>query len=294
MVNLLAQLEQQIRVNEQIAQNMRDRADNAFEKVLMEPEDAYVIASSTVDTIDDTEDSIITFDNSIDIGSPVAIELSRSFLTSCGIETSPVTANPWSMTSLPPVYLGVLDDVEVGSYPNADERSVLENTLYNIVLDAQTTGEKVGVKVSYEEFAYKSKKNIEIGMRCIAPLYDLKQTSYHLYTGFVIETPKQKSAKHGNDMRVLVFFDCGIWRYVDPEEVLVFQPSLDKKENQLEYFINLFKKAEPFPYDQFQAKASGSYFYVLQSSNFVQDARLAGLLDFIEYFSTMKTIFSSG
>ena len=100
---------------------------------------------------------------------------------------------------------------------------MLDNAVYSVVLDVNVgVEEKLGVKVGFEDFAYKSTESLEIGARCIAPLYNLEVHTQTMYTGFVIETPKPKDTKHGNDMRVLIFFDCGIWRYVHQKEGIVF------------------------------------------------------------------------
>ena len=77
---------------------------------------------------------------------------------------------------------------------------MIESAVYNIVLDNVTGDEKLGVKVEYDEFAYKGGQ-LEIGQRCVAPLYNLENTQVYMYTGFIIETPKLKDSKHGNDMR---------------------------------------------------------------------------------------------
>ena len=53
----------------------------------------------------------------------------------------------------------------------ADDRTMLESAIYNIVLDNVTGDEKLGVKVEYDEFAYKG-GTLEIGQRCVAPLYN--------------------------------------------------------------------------------------------------------------------------
>ena len=77
---------------------------------------------------------------------------------------------------------------------------MIESAVYNIVLDNVTGDEKLGVKVEYDQFAYKGGQ-LEIGQRCVAPLYNLENTQVYMYTGFIIETPKLKDSKHGNDMR---------------------------------------------------------------------------------------------
>ena len=77
---------------------------------------------------------------------------------------------------------------------------MIESAVYNIVLDNVTGDEKLGLKVEYDQFAYKGGQ-LEIGQRCVAPLYNLENTQVYMYTGFIIETPKLKDSKHGNDMR---------------------------------------------------------------------------------------------
>ena len=66
-----------------------------------------------VDSIDEREDQLITFDGAVDIGTKVALIITRDFLVSRGVDVPPNSANPWSQSPLPPIYLGTLDEVEL-------------------------------------------------------------------------------------------------------------------------------------------------------------------------------------
>ena len=59
------------------------------------------------------KDELITFNHAIDIGTKVAVEITRDFLVARGIEVASTTANPWSQSPLPPIYMGELDDIEL-------------------------------------------------------------------------------------------------------------------------------------------------------------------------------------
>ena len=59
------------------------------------------------------KDELITFNRTLDIGTKVAVEITRDFLIARGIEVASTTANPWSQSPLPPIYMGELDDIEL-------------------------------------------------------------------------------------------------------------------------------------------------------------------------------------
>ena len=46
---------------------------------------------------------------------------------------------------------------------------------------------------------------------------------------------------------MLIFFDCGIWRYVEPDKVAIVEPSKSGRGNYEEH-------CEPFPFIQIYAK----------------------------------------
>ena len=136
-----------------------------------------------VDSIDEREDQLITFNGALDIGTKVALIITRDFLVSRCVDVPPNSANPWSQSPLPTIYLGTLDEVELNVGREADDRAMLDNAVYSIVLDVNVgVEEKLGVKVGYEDFAYKNTVKLEIGARCIAPLYNLEVNTQTMYT----------------------------------------------------------------------------------------------------------------
>ena len=120
-----------------------------------------------------------------------------------------------------------------------------------------------GVKVGIDKIGYFPADNFaetgswqswpfELGMKVIAPLKPITENSVPypgfvnitetiFYPGFVIEIPKADTIKHGNKNRALIFFECGIWRYVAPEDVAI-HPG---------YFTKPWESCSPFPKEVF-------------------------------------------
>ena len=235
-------------------------------------------------SITEDEAKIITFNGLIDLNSEtnerkVLVEVSQEILRANGVPCDEIPPpNPWSLSKpLPSILngrlfdIGVKSDVPLSSCSN--EAFLINSAAYHILLDQSTStqlrenpaglNDPVGIIVKYDEFAYQSDNDsspgqFQIGQRVIAPLHNLEsedQTQTHLYKGFVIEAPKSLTYKHGNDLRVLIFFDCGIWRYVNPSDVWMFHPPVHRtKAASQKYESEIYLNCEPFPFEQIYAK----------------------------------------
>ena len=135
-------------------------------------------------------------------------------------------------------FYGTLEEMLLA--PSDDRKKTsqtfLERCEYHVALEMDFgLDEPLGVKVKNTQIAYFANDRFKssgkwlftIGQRVIAPLEPVKEGNDPMFTpqqtilypGFVIEVPKPESVNHGNKDRLLIFFECGAWRYV---QVLLF------------------------------------------------------------------------
>ena len=253
------------------------QAEIDFNKCLQTEPD-YIEPDETA-SISEEEAKLITFNGLIDLNSEtserkVLVEVNQEILRANGVPCEEIPPNPWSLSKpLPSILHGKLFDIGVKSdippdgHKYSNDMILINSVAYHILIEppfqTENHQDPVGIIVKYDEFAYQpdtdtSPGQFQIGQRVIAPLHNLEsddQTQTHLYKGFVIEPPKSLTYKHGNDLRVLIFFDCGIWRYVNPSDVWMFHPPVHRtKTATAKYESEIYLNCEPFPFEQIYAK----------------------------------------
>lgn len=223
-------------------------AEKAFvEKVEMVPDES--------DTATPSEDEVskATCGNRFELGSRLVVHVDQELWLANGINYNGVTLNGeminlwekqhWHQFQhrkpIPQYFHGILEEIEIAPEDAKTSFEFLNRCQYHISLEMDFGEDHpVGVKVPHFEIGYfgnevKASKQIwpfELGQKVVAPLEPIKLTEENrspnitekvLYPGYIIEIPKPNTIKHGNSNRVLIFFECGVWRYVPPEVVAI-------------------------------------------------------------------------